>query len=209
VATTASYDLGCYGTDSSVWYKFRSRKNQSVRITTDGSDFYASLLVATGSPTNLLQIACGLGSVGFQAVAGKTYYLMAASSYYGNGNLLQFAVRSFPALTATATVSPTVTVDPTTGNTRLHGGVLVSRPSTVYITGSVWAKLVPFGQIMIGTFSTAVQTDRKSTWEATLSPTFPVIGSNAKVYYSYYAEDDFGNTPSRNQSQSVRLIRKP
>jgi hypothetical protein len=103
-ATTDSDDAqlnascGAPATDASVWYVLPGT-DQGVVIDVSQSNYPAGVLVGTGTQGNLQTVACGPGTVGFFAVAGTTYYVLAIddqSDGGGNGGLLNISFNEAP-----------------------------------------------------------------------------------------------------------------
>jgi hypothetical protein len=103
-ATTDSDDAqlnlscGAPATDASVWYVLQGT-DEGVVIDVSQSNYSAGVLVATGTQGNLQTVACGPGTVGFFAVAGTTYYVLAIddqSDGGGNGGLLNISFTPAP-----------------------------------------------------------------------------------------------------------------
>ena len=68
---------GAPATDASVWYEIASTSDIQVMIDVRQSNYSAGVIVATGLPGNFSTVACGPGTVSFQAVAGETYAILA------------------------------------------------------------------------------------------------------------------------------------
>jgi hypothetical protein len=125
-ATSSATDPGyCHAPEAgpdpaSVWFRWTAPKSGPIGATTFGSDFDTTLYVGTANGTGGIdQIACGDDSrnlqstVRFDAVAGVTYFFMAAGSPGGfspSGNLT-FNLDVGPAAQdASLTVEPTATL---------------------------------------------------------------------------------------------------
>jgi hypothetical protein len=108
-ATTSTVDAAvvpsgafCAGNSHAVWYKLFIRANTTIDADTLSSDYDTTLSAYTGPPTSLKQIACNDDAAGisnqseilFDATAGQTVYLMAASFTGAPGGNLQLAVSS-------------------------------------------------------------------------------------------------------------------
>jgi hypothetical protein len=79
-AEDAAVNSGCGApaTNGSVWYTLTASE-PAYAIDVSQSDFTAGAIVATGTPGNLTLVDCGPRSIGFEATAGQTYYIMAFS----------------------------------------------------------------------------------------------------------------------------------
>lgn len=71
-------ECGAPATNGSVWYSIVASEPAYV-VDVSQSNFLTGVIVATGTPGNLSLVTCGPESVGFEATAGPTYYLMAFS----------------------------------------------------------------------------------------------------------------------------------
>ena len=99
-ATTALDDPDCFGQGATVWYAFTPTQDMDIDANTYGSKYDTTLLVYTGSPGALNQIACndngssGLPSqVRYSAISGQTYSFMVGSpSLPGGSPSLVFTV---------------------------------------------------------------------------------------------------------------------
>jgi hypothetical protein len=102
-------NCGAPATNGSVWYTLTAGDSPAYVVDVSQSDFSAGVIVATGTPGNLSLLACGPLSVGFEATAGETYYLMAFSDTPEvPGGQLSIAVReSGPAPKVSMTVKDT------------------------------------------------------------------------------------------------------
>lgn len=69
---------GAPATNGSVWYTLTATEGAYL-VDVSKSDFSAGVIVATGTPGNLSIVTCGPATIGFEATAGETYYLMAFS----------------------------------------------------------------------------------------------------------------------------------
>lgn len=71
-------NCGAPATNGSVWYTLQATL-PIYAVDVSQSNFTAGVIVATGTPGNLTIVTCGPSSIGFEAVVGETYYLMAFS----------------------------------------------------------------------------------------------------------------------------------
>jgi hypothetical protein len=102
-------NCGAPATNGSVWYTLTAGESPAYVVDVSQSDFAAGVIVATGTPGNLSIVTCGPQTVGFEAVVGETYYLMAFSDTPEvPGGQLSIAVReSGPAPKVSMTVKDT------------------------------------------------------------------------------------------------------
>jgi hypothetical protein len=105
---------------NTVWFSFTATQSQPLNLDKRGTDYRSSLTVLTDLGSGPVVIACVIDTEGppappfpgvrFDAVAGKTYFFMAAAVFtFGQGGLLQLTLR--PAIVATVGIDPTGTVD--------------------------------------------------------------------------------------------------
>jgi hypothetical protein len=80
-----------------VWYTFTPRASKRIEVNTFGSDYDTDLVIYTGTPGDLTEIACVddagntvQSKVVFDAVAGETYYIMVGAWNSGPGGNLVF-----------------------------------------------------------------------------------------------------------------------
>jgi hypothetical protein len=101
---------------NTVWFSFTATQSQPLNLDKRGTNYRSSLTVLTDLGSGPVVIACGTdfegGSPGvrFDAIAGRTYFFMAAAHFtFGEGGILQLALR--PAIVATVGIDPTGMVD--------------------------------------------------------------------------------------------------
>lgn len=113
---------GAPATNGSIWYSLQASAPAYV-VDVSRSSFTAGVIVATGTPGNLSVVTCGPDSVGFEATAGETYYLMAFSDNPDVvGGLLSVEVaESDPAPQVSMTVDDVGKVDPKAGTATITG----------------------------------------------------------------------------------------
>ena len=119
---------GAPRTDASVWYQVTAAASGGMVVDISQSNYSAGAIVATGSPGSWNVLACAPGAVGWSAVAGETYTILAfdyQGDGGGNGGTLRLTVDTIPppptidvtldrfaqfhAQTGTATATGTVT----------------------------------------------------------------------------------------------------
>ena len=172
-ATTAADDPFCAGSSHSVWYAFTPPTDMRVEINTFGSDYDTTLSVYTGTRGALTQIACNDNSgrtsqsrVRFDASAGVTYWIMAASYYYwSGGHLVLNLLPAPPPLSIGLAVTQFGNVDPTTGQATVTGSITCSRPILVSIAGQL--KQDHGQSSLAGHFALVVPCDGTTDWIAT------------------------------------------
>jgi hypothetical protein len=115
-------------TDASVWYQITAGATGGLAVDVSQSTYSAGAIVATGGPGAWTVLACAPGAVGWSAVAGETYTILAFDDQFdggGNGGTLAITIAEAPppptidvtldpigqfhAGTGSATVSGTVT----------------------------------------------------------------------------------------------------
>jgi hypothetical protein len=89
---------GCWGVPNNVWYTLTLSEDTAVRLTTDGSDYFAAIDVFVRTAQgNYNLIACD--NPRFLASAGITYYISVSSPDGPGGNLV-FSARNLGPLPA-------------------------------------------------------------------------------------------------------------
>lgn len=120
----AALNSGCGApaTNGSVWYRIEASAPAYV-VDVAGSDFFAGVIVATGTPGSLALVTCGPDTVGFEATAGETYYVMAFSDDPAvvGGQLAISVVESEPAPKVSMTVDNVGKVNKATGTATISG----------------------------------------------------------------------------------------
>jgi parallel beta-helix repeat protein len=203
-ATRSEGDSSCYSYGGTVWYKFKSKKNQEITISTYGSDFDAGLTVYQLPRKGAAHIvACGLVSLSFNAVVGHTYYIMAgADDPVGKGRL-HFTATSQPILRVHADIARTATFGP--GWSEYHGTVTSTRPTEIDIRGTVWISAWPWN-IMVDSFHDSVWCGGKSaSWDIEGYPMVNFTGGSVRVILSYHAQDAL-NSSSGHSTTEVHLV---
>jgi parallel beta-helix repeat protein len=203
-ATRSEGDSSCYSYGGTVWYKFKSKKNQEITVSTYGSDFDTGLTVYQLPRKGAAQrIACDLVSVSFNALVGHTYYIMAgADDPVGKGQL-HFTATSQPRLRVHADIATTAAIGP--GWSHYHGTVTSTRPTEIDIAGTVWISVGPWN-IMVDSFYDSVWSEGKSTrWDIYGYPMVNFTGPSVRVYLSYYAQDTL-NSSSGHSTTEVKLV---
>jgi hypothetical protein len=120
---TLNEQCGAPATEGSVWYRFDAAADGGLVFDVSGSSSSAGALVTVGDPANGNVLTCGPGAVGFEVVAGQSYFVMAFSDTPGvtTGTLAVHAEASPPPPDVDVTVSPTGTFDPRTGSATISG----------------------------------------------------------------------------------------
>lgn len=118
---------GAPATDASVWYELTPSTDTGVVVDVSQSTYSAGALVATGSPGDWNLVACAPGAVGFFAVAGQTYTILAIDDQFdggGNGGILNITIDvAPPPPTIDVTVNRFGTFDARTGSATVSGTV--------------------------------------------------------------------------------------
>ena len=104
--STTCFDDPFFGgkVGNTAWYKHTATESGAILIEPVVTDplfgfFYATIVVWTGTPGNLTEVACG-ATTGFEANAGETYYIQIGELLYGDGYLfpgeaiVQFALET-------------------------------------------------------------------------------------------------------------------
>ena len=180
-ATTDTNDfelnLGCGApaTDASVWYSFTAAADGGVVVDVSQSDYSAGVIVGYGTPGSLLFTACGPGTVGFTAVAGVTYYILAIDDQLdggGNGGTLRISINGAPPPpTVDVTVDPMGRVNLQTGVAYLTGTYTCSSADLIQLFGEarqVLPRFVVAGSFEFGDIITCDGTVHR--WSATVVP---------------------------------------
>ncbi|OLF15460.1 DUF6299 family protein [Actinophytocola xanthii] len=109
-------------TNGSVWYRLEATA-PAYLVDVSQSDFAAGVIVATGTPGNLSLVSCGPQSIGFEAVEGETYYVMAFSDDPAvvGGQLVIEVRESGPAPKVSMTVDEVGRVNRETGAATISG----------------------------------------------------------------------------------------
>ena len=169
---------GCYGEPNNVWYILTLSKDTVVRLTTDGSNYFAFIDVFERTDQgNYNDIACDT-NINFEASAGTTYYISVSSPYDPGGDLV-FAVLDLGApFQVTLSLNATGSFDPKTGSATIRGTVTCNQPAGVDVWGHVRQKL---GRTTIiqGDFNTFVECDGATPWSATVRSDQGAFGGGA------------------------------
>ncbi len=203
-ATGSEGDSGCYSYGETVWYKFKSKKNQEITLSTYGSDFVAGLTVYQLPRKGAAQlIACDLVSRSFNASVGHTYYIMVgAYGPVGKGQL-HFTATSQPILRVHATIAKTADIGP--GWSHYHGTVTSTRPTAVDILGTVWMYVGP-RNVMVDSFHDLVWCNGRATsWDIYGYPTVNLTGGSVQVILIYHTEDAL-HSSSGHSTTEVNLV---
>jgi hypothetical protein len=198
-ATTALDDPDCFGRGHTVWYSFTAPENVRIEANTFGSNYDTTLSVYTGSRGALSQIACNDDTdslqsfVTFDAVAGKTYFLMILPYGGGPGGDLTFRVDvAPPPLEVDASIDPVGAVAAKTGVVTIGGLVTCSKAAFVDLTGELEQRA---GRLIVrGYFSTSVLCAGEVPWSATVvgnNGLFKAGASDVSVSAFAFADDEF------------------
>ncbi len=93
----ANQSCGAPVTGNSVWYKFTATSSDpAIFVDASFSDYFAGVLVATGTPGSLTTVTCGPLSVTTSTTPGTTYYIMVFDAAGGGGGTLQLNIGDAP-----------------------------------------------------------------------------------------------------------------
>lgn len=137
LATTNRDDpTTCNQPGATVWYSFTPSQDLFIEANAEASDYSVVLSVWTGSRTALAQVACFGGDyVRFPAFAGTTYFIMAGSTFRGEGSHLVLTVNGRPKLKIGVTVEADAGADSKIGAATIQGTVTCSQPVTINVSG--------------------------------------------------------------------------
>jgi hypothetical protein len=177
-ADDAELNFGCGApaTDASVWYSFTAAADGGVVVDVSQSDYSAGVLVGYGSAGSFLNVVCGPGTVGFTAVAGVTYYILAIDDQgdgnFSNGGTLHISFNAaLPPPTVDVTVDPIGRVNLQTGVAYLTGTYTCSSADLIQLFGEarqVLPRFVVAGSFEFGDIITCDGTVHP--WSATVVP---------------------------------------
>jgi hypothetical protein len=203
VATRSDSDSNC-SSGATVWYKIKSKKNQEIIASTEGSGYYASVSVFTPSGKELKSIGCDyFVSTRFKALAGHTYYIMIGAANGSDKGRLHFTAVSQPVLKVQAGIAPTAFVSE--GAVWYHGTITVSRPTIVDLFATVWISVGPYN-IMVDTFSYSAECDGKSTgWTFARYPAPTLPNPLVWVVLTYRAADELAPPPGRAE-RTIKIL---
>jgi hypothetical protein len=168
----------CY-TTGSVWYTFTPSADIQLEANTFGSSYDTVLSVFSGAPGSLTSLDCnddyyGLASrVTLSAVAGTTYYFMAATccGYGGSGGGdLVFSVNELPPpLEIDLTLNRSGSVSSKTGDATIGGTVTCNNDAYIDLYGDLTQSV---GRLKIsGSFYTNISctAGQATPWTATIT----------------------------------------
>jgi hypothetical protein len=190
-ATDAAANANCFApaTEASVWYSLTEPADggTSYVVNVTGSSYSAGVIVVSGTPDSFALQACGPGSVGFFAVPGTTYSILAFGDTPGvNGGQLAITINvdtGPPQLSVS--VDPTATVD-RAGHVTLTGTVTCSSPTLVFIAGDVRQRAGR--QYVNGMIGGEVWCEDVATWTArTFMEDGVFVGGNATTRVTAFA----------------------
>ena len=127
----------CWGWARNVWYKLTLPANRFVRVSTEGSSYWAPIEVYIGSPGALSRITCNSPVVEFRAPEGQPCYIMISGQ---GGNLVLDVQDLGPALDIEALVKGG-TVNSKTGAATINGVVQCNKPVLVRLNGELRQRL--------------------------------------------------------------------
>lgn len=190
-ASSAPSDPFCDGNAQSVWFTYTATSNERLEVNTFGSNFDTTVSVYTGAPGSLIQQGCNDDSNGtlqsrvdFDAIAGTTYYFMAAAPYRQSPANLVFNLQlAPPPFTFTPTVDQFGTVNPSTGNTTIQGAVSCNYNSFINISGQVKEM---HGNVPVNGFFNAFVPCNATTanWSATLQSQLQLFHGRSALLFT-------------------------
>jgi hypothetical protein len=143
-ATSAPDDPQCAGTGPTVWYAFTPTSDVKVGIDTFGSDYDTTLSAYTGSPGNLIRIACNddapvgtlQSAIAFDATGGITHFIMVGAFDSGpGGTLFLHADVAPPPQEIDFTVDRFGSVTPKNGVATVRGTISCTNDAKYFIEG--------------------------------------------------------------------------
>jgi hypothetical protein len=162
-------------TDASVWYSFTTPVDTSVDVDVSQSNYSAGVLVAVGTQGNLTTVECAPDSVGFFAVAGTTFYVLAIDDQRdggGNGGTLRISFNApLPPPTVDFTVDPVGTFNARTGFATITGTYTCSNAEDIEVLGNArqaFGRFTIVGFFDFTDFGTCDGTTR--SWSADVVP---------------------------------------
>jgi hypothetical protein len=137
----------CFGETHTVWHAYTPSVDQSVNVSTFGSDFDTTLTVVTGEPGNFEFVTCGdnsgdglQSSVTWLATAGTTYFILSGSCCWGGGsggNLALTVQEGGPPAAVAVTIDPVGHVNTRTGVAVISGTNTCTGAYGVDVSGGV------------------------------------------------------------------------
>jgi hypothetical protein len=167
---------GAPAMDASVWYSITPATDGGLVADVSRSSYTAGVLVVTGAPGAFEIVACGPDVVGFQAVAGTTYYLLIIDDQYdgtGNGGTLVLNVdKAPPPPTMNATVDPTAGFNSQTGSATVHGTVNCGGVVDFAFLQVELHQQVGRGEVVGGSFTEVACDGADHPWSVEIFPAF-------------------------------------
>jgi hypothetical protein len=136
VDAEANAQCGAPATEASVWYSYAAGTSSAVVVDVSQSDYSAGVIVVRGSPGSFTLETCGPGSVGFTAIAGETYSILAFDDTPGgvNGGTLRLSVSEASLAAVDVEIDPQASVDPRTGVATISGTLTCSGASDAFLS---------------------------------------------------------------------------
>jgi hypothetical protein len=134
-ATGAADDPVCDGQCGTVWYRYTPEVNNSISVSTWGSDYDTRVFVFTGT-RDALEWVSELWSASYRlpVSAGTTYHFMIMSSLYDLvGGRLRLSITDGPPLVLSLIVEPVALMDKQAGVIALRGEMTCSMPAQIYV----------------------------------------------------------------------------
>jgi len=189
-ATRAVTDTDCWDGGPTVWYKFKSKKDQEITLSGTVVDEGSTpvLEVFTQDRKALRQVWCGLDFFQFKALAGHTYYIMLAALDPEFPGKARLTVSSQPLLRVRASLASTALIDSKTGAIEFSGAITSTRQAVVGMQGTVWLGFGPSRKL--GTFWISMTCQKGITrWHASCLTSLALSNPRARVSVTYYSGD--------------------
>src|SRR5918996_2142292 len=166
---------GAPATDASVWYAFTTAADTGVVVDVSQSSYSAGVLVGVGTQGSLETVDCGPGTVGFFAVAGTTYYVLAIDDQLdggGNGGTLRISFNEAPPPpTVDITVDPVGTFNARTGVATITGTYTCTNGDFIDVFGEARQAVGRFTVVgFFGFFDVGTCDGATRAWSADVFP---------------------------------------
>lgn len=137
-STDAEDDPDCMGADNTVWYSFTAGKSRELVVSTARSTYSTVLAIYTADGDALDEVVCTENAtVKLTPEPGETYLVMVGSEH-GWAGTLRLSIDFAPTpLTAKVTLWDEGRVSRVTGEARIHGTLMCSTESSVYLSGVI------------------------------------------------------------------------
>lgn len=189
-ATSAPNDPWCNGNAQTVWYQYTPQVNERVEVNTFGSGYDTTLGVYVGAPGSLSWVACNDDANGtkqsrarFDAVAGKTYYIMVSSLYYPvpEASLVLSVQPAPPPFSFNPSIAQFGSVVSTTGAITISGTVDCSEEAYATLYGHV--KQLRGGVPVSAYWNTSFVCNGVTPWQTTIRPMPELFNGRAALLF--------------------------